>query len=62
VAVTQAGKPLRDGRPGVWKISNDCLVTINWQNGRFIDVLTLSNDGKQLTGTSQIGTIITGNK
>ena len=62
VAVTQTGKPLRDGRPGVWKITNDCLVTINWQNGRFIDILTLSNDGKQLTGTSQIGTIITGKK
>lgn len=52
----------RAARPGVWKISNDCLVTINWQNGRFIDILTLSNDGKQLTGTSQIGTIITGTK
>ncbi len=62
VAVTQDGTPLRDGRPGVWHITNDCLVTINWQNGRFIDVLTLSNDGKRLTGTSQIGTIITGTK
>jgi hypothetical protein len=62
VAVTQNGQPLRDGRPGVWKISNECLVTINWENGRFIDILTLSNDGKQLTGTSQIGTIITGKK
>jgi serine/threonine protein kinase len=62
VAVTQTGAPLRDGRPGVWHITNDCLVTINWQNGRFIDVLTLSDDGKRLTGTSQIGTIITGTK
>jgi hypothetical protein len=62
VAVTQNGTPLRDGRPGVWKITNDCLVTINWQNGRYIDILTLSNDGKKLTGTSQIGTIITGSK
>jgi serine/threonine protein kinase len=62
VAVTLADKDAREGRPGVWKINDDCQVTINWQNGRFIDILTLSNDGKQLTGTSQIGTIITGTK
>lgn len=61
-AVTQNGEPLRDGRKGAWKITNECLVTINWENGRYIDILTLSNDGKQLTGTSQIGTIITGRK
>ncbi len=62
VAVTLADKDAREGRPGVWKINDDCQVTINWQHGRFIDILTLSNDGQQLTGTSQIGTIITGKK
>lgn len=60
-AVNQFG-PEGDGRLGAWSIANDCQVTIRWQNGRYVDVLTLSNDGKQMTGTNQIGTIITGLK
>lgn len=50
------------GRPGDWTIANNCEVTIRWQNGTYIDVLTLSNDGKQMIGKNQIGTIITGVK
>ncbi len=61
-AVSQFGMPLRDGRKGVWQITSDCRVTIDWENGKFFDNLTLSNDGKKLTGKNQIGTIITGNK
>jgi hypothetical protein len=49
-------------RTGVWQITNECQVTINWGNGQFIDNLTLSNDGKVLSGVNQIGTIITGKK
>lgn len=47
---------------GVWQITNDCQVTIDWENGRYFDRLTLTKDGKQMTGTNQIGTIITGKK
>jgi hypothetical protein len=45
---------------GKWQVSNECGLTINWENGRFIDVLRMSADGKTISGTNQIGTIITG--
>jgi len=52
----------RDGRKGTWQITNDCQVTIDWENGKYFDRLTLNADGKQMTGKNQIGTIITGKK
>lgn len=61
-AISQIGSPLRDARRGVWQITNECQVTINWENGQFFDILTMSADGKQMTGKNQIGTIITGKK
>lgn len=62
MAVAQIGTPLRDARKGVWQITSDCRVTIDWENGKFFDNLTMSIDGKQMTGKNQIGTIITGTK
>ena len=45
---------------GKWQVSDECGLTINGENGRFIDVLRMSADGKTISGTNQIGTIITG--
>lgn len=53
---------LHNGRQGVWQITSDCDVVINWQKSKFIDTLRLSPDGKVLSGKNQIGTIITGKK
>lgn len=47
-------------RKGIWQINTKCQVTINWDNSKFVDVLTF--DGKKLSGKNQIGTIITGMK
>lgn len=47
-------------RKGVWQITPACQVTINWDNSKFVDVLSF--DGKTLSGKNQIGTIITGRK
>lgn len=53
---------VHNGRQGVWQITSNCQVVINWQNSKFVDVLNLSPDGKLMTGKNQIGTIITGKK
>jgi hypothetical protein len=47
-------------RTGVWQVTNDCKVVIDWEPGQFHDVMTATADGKQLTGTNQINSIITG--
>ena len=44
----QAGKPLRDGWPSVWLITNKCLVNINWQNGRLSQIGTITH-GPEVT-------------
>ena len=47
-------------RKGKWQVTDDCTLTINWENGQFIDVLRMSADGKTISGKNQIDTIITG--
>jgi hypothetical protein len=53
---------VHNGRQGVWQLTSNCQVVINWQNSKFVDILDLSADGKTLSGKNQIGTIITGKK
>lgn len=50
------------GRTGVWQVTADCNVIIDWQPGNFRDVLKVSADGKTVSGTNQFGTKIQGLK
>ena len=46
------------GRTGIWQVTSDCKVLIDWEPGSFRDELTATSDGKTLTGKNQFGTII----
>lgn len=48
---------------GVWTVVSaaDRTIKLTWKNG-YIDTLTLSADGKTLSGTNQDGTQVTGTK
>lgn len=48
------------GRTGVWQVTADCNVIIDWQPGNFRDVLKVSDDGKTVSGTNQFGTKVQG--
>jgi hypothetical protein len=47
---------------GTWSCdSRSGTYTVNWQTG-FVDTLKLSNDGRQLTGTSSTGVKVSGRR
>ena len=48
----------------VWVLSDAATrtFTLNWNNRQFIDTLTLSADGKTLTGKNQVNATIRGDK
>ena len=50
------------GRTGVWQVTSDCTVNIDWQPGNYRDVLKVSDDGKTIMGKNQLGTIVKGVK
>lgn len=50
------------GRTGVWQVTSDCTVYIDWQPGNFRDTLKVSADGKTISGKNQFGTKIMGVK
>lgn len=50
------------GRTGVWQVTSDCTVYIDWEPGNFRDILKVSADGKTISGKNQFGTKIQGVK
>lgn len=48
----------------VWKVSNPKTreFTLNWDNGRFVDTMTLSEDGKVISGKNQHNDVIKGTR
>lgn len=48
---------------GTWECTNvKGNFVLNWENGTYIDTLTISEDGKSLSGTNQYGVAVSGNK
>jgi hypothetical protein len=56
------GNPPKDFLKGVWQVTNDCQVTINWGNGQFFDTLKMNPDGKQMIGKNQKNMVLRGDR
>jgi hypothetical protein len=56
------GTPERDVLKGVWRVSDEGKrqLTLNWNNGKFVDTVVLSPDEKQLNGKNQKGNAVKG--
>lgn len=56
------GNPEKEAFKGVWQVSADCQLSINWNNGMYLDTLTVNPDGKQMNGLNQNKLLIRGDR
>lgn len=56
------GNPEKDFLKGVWQVTSDCQVVINWNKGQYVDSLKVNPDGKQMNGQNQKKQVLKGDR